>query len=75
MVISADDKKILLERLQKARETKAAKAAATKAAKAKADALPYPIPHMGALAGAKIPHFNLLRKAQCHGGWDWGISL
>ena len=48
---------------------------AAKAAKAKADALPYPIPHMGAQAGAKIPHFNLLRKAQCHGGWDWGISL
>jgi hypothetical protein len=35
MVISADEKKVLLERLQKARETKAAKAAATKAAKAK----------------------------------------
>lgn len=34
MVISADDKKILLARLEKARETKAAKAAAAKAAKA-----------------------------------------
>lgn len=33
MVISSSDKAILLERLQKARETKAAKAAATKAAK------------------------------------------
>jgi hypothetical protein len=30
MVISADDKKILLARLEKARETKAAKAAAAK---------------------------------------------
>lgn len=48
---------------------------AANAAKARAAALPYPIPHMGAHAGAKIPHFNLLRKAQCHGGWDWGISL
>ena len=35
MVISPSEKAILLERLQKARETKAAKAAATKAAKAK----------------------------------------
>ena len=34
MVISADEKKILLERLQKARETKAAKAAEAKKAKA-----------------------------------------
>jgi len=33
MVISADDKKVLLARLEKARETKAAKAAAAKAAK------------------------------------------
>ena len=34
MVISADEKKVLLERLQKARETKAAKAAEAKKAKA-----------------------------------------
>jgi hypothetical protein len=33
MVISADEKKVLLARLEKARESKAAKAAATKAAK------------------------------------------
>jgi len=44
MVISADEKKILLERLQKARETKAAKAAATKAAKAKDAEPPAPAP-------------------------------
>lgn len=44
-------------------------------AAARAARLPYPIPHQGPLAGAKIPHFNLLRKAQCHGGWDWGPSL
>jgi beta-mannosidase len=22
-----------------------------------------------------IPHMNLLRKPQCHSGWDWGICL
>ena len=22
-----------------------------------------------------IPHVNRIRKVQCHGGWDWGISL
>ena len=36
---------------------------------------PYVIPAMGAQSGPKVPHFNLIRKAQCHGGWDWGISL
>lgn len=40
-------------------------------------ALPYPIPHIydpnG--IGPSKKHFNLLRKTQCHGGWDWGISL
>ena len=23
----------------------------------------------------KVPHLNLLRKPQCHSGWDWGICL
>jgi len=23
----------------------------------------------------KVPHFNLIRKTQCHAGWDWGICL
>ncbi|MFC5079909.1 glycoside hydrolase family 2 protein [Vibrio thalassae] len=23
----------------------------------------------------QIPHMNLLRKTQCHSGWDWGICL
>ncbi len=23
----------------------------------------------------KIPHMNLIRKVQCHAGWDWGICL
>ena len=24
---------------------------------------------------ATLPHINLIRKVQCHSGWDWGISL
>jgi beta-mannosidase len=35
--------------------------------------LPYPIPHTQSLV--QSPHRNLLRKAQCHGGWDWGPCL
>ena len=27
------------------------------------------------LSLCSIPHFNLIRKVQCHSGWDWGISL
>ncbi|NQZ29763.1 MAG: glycoside hydrolase family 2 protein [Oceanospirillaceae bacterium] len=23
----------------------------------------------------RLPHYNLLRKAQCHAGWDWNIAL
>jgi len=23
----------------------------------------------------RYPYFNLIRKAQCHAGWDWGICL
>ncbi len=26
-------------------------------------------------ANNTIPHLNLVRKVQCHAGWDWGISL
>jgi len=36
-------------------------------------ALPYPIPHSG--APVMSPHRNLIRKAQCHSGWDWGPCL
>jgi beta-mannosidase len=36
--------------------------------------LPFPIPSsMG--SNNQIPHMNLLRKTQCHSGWDWGICL
>ncbi len=23
----------------------------------------------------QVPHMNLLRKVQCHAGWDWGVCL
>ena len=48
---------------------------AAQEAKARAAKQSYPIPSIGPAGGAKVPHFNLIRKAQCHGGWDWGISL
>ncbi len=35
--------------------------------------LPYPIPHT--LNAVQSPHRNLLRKVQCHAGWDWGPCL
>ena len=33
------------------------------------DALEYPIPMSGV---GFVPHLNLIRKPQFHGGWDWG---
>ncbi|MDE1170091.1 MAG: hypothetical protein PW734_02605 [Verrucomicrobium sp.] len=44
-----------------------------KAARAEAARLPYPVPHTS--APIQSPHRNLLRKPQCHGGWDWGPCL
>jgi beta-mannosidase len=35
--------------------------------------LPYPIPHC--TYPVQSPHRNLLRKVQCHAGWDWGPCL
>ena len=35
--------------------------------------LPYPVPH--SRYPVQSPHRNLLRKPQCHGGWDWGPCL
>ncbi|AMM85744.1 hypothetical protein AZF01_16440 [Martelella sp. AD-3] len=32
----------------------------------------FPMPYT---ANSRIGHLNFLRKAQCHGGWDWGIAL
>ncbi len=34
---------------------------------------PFPIPY--SVANNKVSDLNMLRKAQCHGGWDWGPCL
>lgn len=39
----------------------------------RAEQLPFPIPF--AVGNNKLPHMNLIRKTQCHSGWDWGICL
>lgn len=44
-----------------------------KTAVAAAKRLPYPIPTGSAPVFS--PHRNLVRKVQCHAGWDWGICL
>ena len=38
-----------------------------------AQRLPYPIPY--SQFPIQSPHRNLIRKVQCHGGWDWGPAL
>ncbi|UCF99688.1 MAG: glycoside hydrolase family 2 protein [Spirochaetaceae bacterium] len=35
--------------------------------------LPYPVPH--SIYPVQSPHRNLIRKVQCHSGWDWGPCL
>lgn len=37
-----------------------------------AESLPFDYPQV---FGCVVPHLNLVRKAHCHGGWDWGITL
>ncbi len=44
-----------------------------KAARNAAAALPYPVP--ASKYPISSPHRNLIRKAQCMSGWDWGPSL
>jgi len=44
-----------------------------KAAKALIDKMPYAIPTGSAPVAS--PHRNMLRKVQCHSGWDWGVCL
>ena len=39
-----------------------------------AENLPYPVPFTGHFPW-EWRHRNLLRKAACHGGWDWGLTL
>lgn len=46
---------------------------ATIEAKNRALKLPFPIPW--AKGNNQVPHMNLVRKPQCHAGWDWGICL
>lgn len=45
---------------------------ATKEALARAARQPFPIPHT---KNNRVDNLNMLRKAQCHGGWDWGPCL
>ncbi len=45
---------------------------ATKEAAARAAQQPFPIPRT---KNNRVDHLNMLRKAQCHGGWDWGPCL
>ena len=46
---------------------------AENAAIAAAKKLPYPVPHTR--YPVQSPHRNLIRKVQCHAGWDWGPCL
>ncbi len=46
---------------------------AEKGALAKAGGLSYPIPY--STYPVYSPHRNLIRKTQCHSGWDWGPCL
>ncbi|MBA3685576.1 MAG: glycoside hydrolase family 2 protein [Planctomycetes bacterium] len=46
---------------------------AQKEAARRAKQLPYPVPWTSVCC--RIPHINLVRKVQCHAGWDWGIAL
>ena len=39
----------------------------------RAEGLPYPVPH--SQNPVQSQHRNLLRKVQCHSGWDWGPCL
>ncbi|HEY9595037.1 MAG TPA: glycoside hydrolase family 2 protein, partial [Spirochaetia bacterium] len=48
-------------------------ASAEKRAIAAAKKLPYPVP--ASTYPVQSPHRNLVRKVQCHAGWDWGPSL
>lgn len=43
------------------------------AAEKEAAKLPYPVPYNK--ADVYSPHRNLIRKCQCHSGWDWGPAL
>ena len=36
-------------------------------------AFPFTVPYLS--FNNRLPHYNFLRKAQCHAGWDWNIAL
>ena len=42
-------------------------------AKAEHDAFPFEVPYI--FWNCRLPHYNFLRKSQCHSGWDWNIAL
>ena len=42
-------------------------------AHARAARLPFPIPW--SVSNNRIADMNVVRKAQCHAGWDWGLCL
>jgi len=42
-------------------------------AQAESRTYPYPLPHSE--FPIQSPHRNLIRKVQCHAGWDWGPCL
>ena len=42
-------------------------------AKLRATRQPFPIPY--SVSNNIVTDLNMLRKAQCHGGWDWGPCL
>ena len=46
---------------------------AEKTAYERNEALPYPVEHT--IYPVQAMHRNLVRKTQCHSGWDWGPSL
>jgi len=46
---------------------------AERTAAAEARKLRYPVPHVR--YPIQSPHRNLVRKVQCHSGWDWGPCL
>ncbi len=45
----------------------------TKAANEKQAAQPFPIPY--SVSNNPIPNGNMLRKPQCHFGWDWNLAV
>ncbi|MEQ8701487.1 MAG: glycoside hydrolase family 2 protein [Bauldia litoralis] len=42
-------------------------------AHARAARLPFPVPW--SVSNNRIADMNVIRKAQCHAGWDWGLCL